>query len=70
MARFACIGVPMNKPKVPPDRRAVLDLGRLLGQRRAFSAHAKLLRRIHDEKLYLPLAGVKCHSRPVCASME
>ena len=47
----------MNEPQAP-------DLARLLGQRRAFAAvagrcsaaHAQLLRRIHDEKLYLPYA--------------
>ena len=47
----------MNEPQAP-------DLARLLGQRRAFAAvsgrcsaaHAELLRRIHDEKLYLPHA--------------
>jgi hypothetical protein len=47
----------MNEPQIP-------DLARLLGQRRAFAAvsgrcsaaHAELLRRIHDEKLYLPHA--------------
>jgi hypothetical protein len=52
----------MNAPQVPIDPGA--DLGRLLGQRRAFAAvggrcsaaHAQLLRRIHDEKLYLPIA--------------
>jgi len=64
----------MNEPEIPTAPRAVLDLGRLRAfsaiARRCSSAHAKLLRRIHDEKLYLPLAGVKCHSRPVCASME
>jgi hypothetical protein len=48
----------------PPISREALDLGRLLGQRRAFAAvtgrctaaDAQLLRRIHDEKLYRPLA--------------
>jgi hypothetical protein len=52
----------MNEPQVTID--PALDLGRLLGQRRAFAAvggrcsaaHAQLLRRIHDEKLYLPIA--------------
>ena len=46
------------------DPLEILDLGRLLGQRRAFgaiggrcsAAHAQLLRRIRDEKLYLPIA--------------
>ena len=46
------------------DPRDALDLGQVLGQRRAFAAvggrcsaaYAQLLRRIHDEKLYLPLA--------------
>ena len=55
----------MNEPQTQTDPRATLDLGRLLGQRRAFAAvggrcsaaHAQLLRRIHDEKLYLPIAG-------------
>src|ERR1035437_6831131 len=53
----------MNEPEIPTDPRAVLDLGRLLGQRRPFgavagrcsAAHAQLLRRIRDEKLYRPL---------------
>src|ERR1035441_10693615 len=64
MARFAPTGVPVNEPQTPSDPRAALDLGRLLGQRRAFgavagrcsAAHAQLLRRMRDEKLYLPLA--------------
>ena len=51
----------MNAPQIPIDP---VDLGRLLGQRRAFgalggrcsAAHAQLLRRIRDEKLFLPLA--------------
>src|ERR1039458_6243339 len=30
----------MNEPEIPTDPRAVLDLGRLLGQRRAFGAVA------------------------------
>ena len=50
----------MNEPQIPTDPREAIDLGRLLGQRRAFAAvagrcsaaHAQLLRRIHDEKLY------------------
>jgi hypothetical protein len=54
----------MNEPSFPTDPRQALELGRLLGQRRAFAAvsgrcsaaHAQLLRRIHDEKLYLPIA--------------
>jgi hypothetical protein len=53
---------------VPPlahaDPLDILELGRLLGQRRAFAAiggrcsaaHAQLLRRIRDEKLYLRVA--------------
>src|ERR1035437_6977939 len=61
MARFARTGVPVNEPQTPSDPRAALDLGRLLGQRRAFgavagrcsAAHAQLLRRMRDEKLYL-----------------
>src|ERR1039458_447677 len=65
MARFARTGVPVNEPQTPSDPRAALDLGRLLGQRRAFgavagrcsAAHAQLLRRMRDEKLYLPLAA-------------
>ena len=48
-------------PPPPADPLDVLDLGRLLGQRRAFgaiggrcsAAHAQILRRIRDEKLYL-----------------
>lgn len=52
----------MSAPQVPIDPG--LDLGRVLGQRRAFgavagrcsAAHAHLLRRIRDEKLYLPIA--------------
>ena len=55
----------MNEPQIPTVPRQALDLGRLLGQRRAFAAvagrctaaHAQLLRRIHDEKLYLPHAA-------------
>jgi hypothetical protein len=55
----------MNEPQIPIDPLAALDLGRLLGQRRALAAvggrcsaaHAQLLRRIHDEKLYLPIAA-------------
>ena len=54
----------MNEPSIPIDPRQALELGRLLGQRRALSAiggrcsaaHAQLLRHIHDEKLYLPIA--------------
>jgi hypothetical protein len=54
----------MNETPIPTDLHTALDLGRLLGQRRAFAAvvgrcsaaHAQLLRRIHDEKLYLPIA--------------
>jgi hypothetical protein len=54
----------MNETQIPADPESALDLGRLLGQRRAFAAvagrcsaaHAQLLRRIHDEKLYLPVA--------------
>jgi hypothetical protein len=46
------------------DPRDAMNLGRVLGQRRAVvavagrcsAAHAQLLRRIHDQKLYLPLA--------------
>jgi hypothetical protein len=52
----------MNAPEIPID--SGVDLARLLGQRRAFAAvggrcsaaHAQLLRRIHDEKLYIPVA--------------
>jgi hypothetical protein len=55
----------VNEPQIPADPRKTLDLGRLLGQRRAFAAvagrcsaaHAQLLRRIHDEKLYPPHAA-------------
>jgi hypothetical protein len=47
-----------------PDGRAALDLGLLLGQRRALAAvggrcsaaQAQILRRVRDEKLYRPLA--------------
>ena len=46
------------------DPRDAMNLGRVLGQRRAVvavagrcsAAHAQLLRRIHDDRLYLPLA--------------
>src|ERR1035437_5659934 len=52
----------MDDPQIPSD--AGVDLGRLLGQRRAFAAvggrcsaaHAQLLRRIRDEKLYRAVA--------------
>src|ERR1035437_3180039 len=55
-------GVAMNEPLIHVD--PAVDLGRLLGQRRAFSAlggrcpaaHAQLLRRIRDEKLYRAVA--------------
>ena len=56
----------MNEPQIPAVPREAPDLlARLLGQRRAFAAvagrcsaaHAQLLRRIHDEKLYLPHAS-------------
>jgi hypothetical protein len=54
----------MNETQIPADPDTAFDLGRLLGQRRAFAAvagrcsaaYAQLLRRIHDEKLYLPVA--------------
>ena len=54
----------MNEPEILSDTRAALDLGRVLGQRRAFvalggrcsAAHAELLRRVRDEKLYLAIA--------------
>jgi hypothetical protein len=54
----------MNQAEIQTDPRATLDLGRVLGQRRAFAAvggrcsaaHAELLKRIRDEKLYLPVA--------------
>jgi hypothetical protein len=54
----------MNEPEILSDPRAALDLGRVLGQRRAFvalggrcsAAHAELLRRVRDEKLYLAVA--------------
>src|ERR1035438_5048983 len=53
----------MNEPQILADTLETLDLGRLLSQRRAFgavagrcsAAHAQLLRRIRDEKLYRPL---------------
>src|SRR5450759_3687490 len=60
--RHVCLtsgtGVAMDAPQIPIDPG--VDLGRLLGQRRAFAAvggrcsaaHAQLLRRIHDEKLF------------------
>ena len=52
----------MNAAQLPIDPG--VDFGRMLGQRRAFAAvagrcsaaHAQLLRRIRDEKLYLPMA--------------
>jgi hypothetical protein len=52
----------MNPAQLPIDPG--VDFGRILGQRRAFAAvagrcsaaHAQLLRRIRDEKLYLPIA--------------
>ena len=52
----------MNPAQLPIDPG--VDFGRMLGQRRAFAAvagrcsaaHAQLLRRIRDEKLYLPIA--------------
>src|SRR5260370_42623561 len=59
---------PQGDMYVPPppsvDPLDILELGRLLGQRRAFgaiggrcsAAHAQLLRRIRDEKLYLRIA--------------
>ena len=51
-------------PPPPADQLDVLELGRLLGQRRAFgaiggrcsAAHAQILRRIRDEKLYSHVA--------------
>ena len=54
----------MHEPEILDDPRAALDLGRVLGQRRAFvalggrcsAAHAELLRRIRDEKLYRAIA--------------
>ncbi len=54
----------MHVPPASADSLDILDLGRLLGQRRAFAAiggrcsaaHAQLLRRIRDEKLYLHIA--------------
>jgi hypothetical protein len=54
----------MNEPEFFSDPCTALDLGRVLGQRRAFvavggrcsAAHAELLRRIRDEKLYLAVA--------------
>jgi hypothetical protein len=54
----------VNEPQIPTDPRFAPELARILGQRRAFAAvagrcsaaHAQLLRRIHDEKLYLPHA--------------
>src|SRR5450432_3993161 len=55
----------MNEPEIPTDPSAALNLGRLLGQRRAFiavggrcsAAHAQLLQHIRDEQLYLPIAS-------------
>src|ERR1035437_1917104 len=57
-------GVSMNEPQILADTLETLDLGRLLGQRRAFgavagrcsAAHAQLLRRIRQEKLYRSVA--------------
>jgi len=54
----------MSEPYVSDDVLQALNLGRMLGQRRAFAAmggrcsaaHAQLLRRIHNEKLYLSIA--------------
>jgi hypothetical protein len=54
----------MNEEKILSDPHAALDLGRVLGQRRAFvalggrcsAAHAELLRRVRDEKLYRAVA--------------
>jgi len=51
----------VNEPQSPADPGEAINLGRLLGQRRAFAAvagrcsaaDAQLLRRIHHEKLYL-----------------
>jgi hypothetical protein len=53
----------MNPAQLPIDPG--VDFGRILGQRRAFAAvagrcsaaHAQLLRRIRDEKLYLPISS-------------
>jgi hypothetical protein len=54
----------LNEPQIPADPRKTLDLGRLLGQRRAFVPPSPdavpppmPLRRIHDERLYLPHAA-------------
>lgn len=59
-------GGPLRTTNMNPDTdpRVALKLGEVLGQRRAFSAvggrctaaYAQLLRRIHHERLYLPLA--------------
>ena len=54
----------MSRRRHSVDPLDILELGRLLGQRRAFAAiggrcsaaHAQLLRRIRDEKLYLRIA--------------
>src|ERR1039458_321782 len=53
MARFARTGVPVNDPQPPSDPRAALDLGRLLGQRRAFGSATELSPGVHG-----PNAGV------------
>jgi hypothetical protein len=54
----------MNETQINADPDPAFELARLLGQRRAFAAvagrcsvaYAQLLRRIHDERLYLPVA--------------
>ena len=54
----------MNEPATLDDPRAAVTLAHAVGQRRAIgavagrcsAAHAELLRRIHDERLYLAVA--------------
>ena len=54
----------MNESEILSDPLSALDLGRVLGQRRAVvalggrctAAHAELLRRVRDEKLYRAIA--------------
>ena len=58
------IGTCVSHYDLSDDVREALDLGRVLGQRRALAAvggrcsaaHAQILRRIRDEKLYRPVA--------------
>jgi hypothetical protein len=62
--RFHETGTQLSHYDLPDNVREALDLGRALGQRRALAAvggrcsaaHAQILRRIRDEKLYRPVA--------------